>query len=130
MGEKISLTMSARVSGGLNLSMVEEIEIDAYDKIEVLVEASGAKTVEVQPNAGDKVLFLLIRSDRYGADLTYQVNGAGDDVSLDTPQVFIGKGSVSRLGAAPESLAFANNLVGPDAGDASIEVLVGRNAVT
>ena len=128
MGKKIVLTLSSKVPGGPNISLAEEIEIDAYDKIDVLVEAGQSKSVEVQPNAGDKVQFLLIRSDRYGDDLTYKVNGAGDDVILDTPQVFVGKGSIGRLGAAPETLDIDNSLTGDLEGDAAIEILVGREA--
>jgi hypothetical protein len=116
----------------LQISSTQSLSVQAYDKIEVVVAgaASGSPTVvavDVQPSAATQVKFLLINSDRYGADLTYTVTDTGGvaDVVLDSPQLIVGAGAMSLLGADPKTIEFSNGLgVG---NDATITILVGRD---
>lgn len=100
-------------------------EIEAYDKIEVSIEAETAdKEVEIQPGGAGRIQFLLIKSDTYSEDLTYKVNELTKIIKLDALQVFIGNGAVELLTEPPEKLVFTNDLTNP----VSIEILVGRMA--
>jgi hypothetical protein len=127
---KIDWTVNFQVGGGPKVSESDFLTCDAYDKIEVVVEAgAGDKAVEVQPStASGQVQFLLIKSDQYGDGLTYKVNDAGaQGIKLDALQLLMGEGAVGLLGATPpQKLLFSNQL----GSDASVEILVGRKATT
>jgi hypothetical protein len=123
MPEKINWTLNVQVVGGPKISASQTTTVDAYDKIQVTVEAGETdKVVEVQPGPVGRVQFLSIGSKQFGDDLTYKVNAAGGPISLDAQQLLIGDGAVGLLGAAPETLSFTNNLAEP----VDIEILVGR----
>ena len=127
MSEKINWTLNVQVVGGPKMSASQTVTVDAYDKIQLTVDAGAQdKEVEVQPGPEGRVQFLLISSDQFGDDLTYKVNDAtGDAIKLDAQQLLIGDGAVGLLGASPpETLSFTNHL--PQ--NVNIEVLVGRNA--
>ena len=106
-------------------------EIEAYDKIEVTIENDAIeKAVEIQPFMpieDGKVQFLVIKSEKYGEELTYKVNETNSTnvIKLDALHVFIGTGAVGLLGDTPKILLFKNEL--PDS--VSIEILVGRMAI-
>jgi len=125
MTESINWSLNAQVSGGPKVMASDTKEIEAYDKIEVTIEAETTdKQVEIQPGGGDRVQFLLIKSDTYSEDLTYKVNDLTKIIKLDALQVFIGNGAVELLTEPPEKLVFTNGLATP----VSIEILVGRMA--
>jgi len=126
MSEKINWTLNVQVVGGPKMSASQTVTVDAYDKIQVPVDAQDTdKVVEIQPGSVGRVQFLLISSNQFGDDLTYKVNNAGDAIKLDAQQLLIGDGAVGLLGASPpETLSFTNHL--PQ--NVNIEVLVGRNA--
>lgn len=127
MAEIIDITVSARVKSGPSIGFTSSLQIDAYDKLEVTIPASGSETIQLIPIATSSVQCLFIQADQYSVDITYQVNGAGNAITLDTPQAFIGEGAVSSLDAsAPSTLDFTNNLVD---NDVTIEILVGRSAI-
>ncbi|MGH9508403.1 MAG: hypothetical protein ACRD2M_00570 [Terriglobales bacterium] len=123
----IDTTGSVQVSGGPILPVVNTFTVDAYDLVEVAIEAA-AKDIEVQiqPGGSGQVQLLVITADRYDKKLTYKVNSktSTDIVMLDAPQIFLGTGAVELLSAAPTKLFFSNDL----AEDASIKILVGRDA--
>lgn len=121
----INVTLTVQVVEGPSIAAIRTIDVDAYDKIQVTIEAGAAgKKVEVQPGGAGRVQLLVITSSEFGELLTYKVNGAGDDVILDAEQVFMGDGGVGLLGAVPETLFFTNGL----ANDVDVVILVGRNA--
>ena len=125
MTESINWSLNAQVSGGPKVMASDTKEIEAYDKIEVTIEAETAdKEVEIQPGGAGRVQFLLIKSDTYSEDLTYKVNELTTIIKLDALQVFIGNGAVELLTEPPEKLVFTNDLTTP----VSIEILVGRMA--
>ncbi len=136
MAGKITWTLNVQVSQGPNVSATDQLAVEAYDKIDVVVNGTdngGDETVstevEIQPSAAGQVQFLLIKSSQYHAtDLTYSVSTAEPDKTLrkklDALQVLIGHGAVELLGPALDSLFFYSGL----AEDVTIEVLVGRDA--
>lgn len=125
MTESINWSLNVQVIGGPKVMASDTKEIEAYDKIEVTIEAETAdKEVEIQPGEAGRVQFLLIKSDTYSEDLTYKVNDLTKIIKLDALQVFIGNGAVELLTEPPEKLVFTNDLTNP----VSIEILVGRMA--
>lgn len=129
MSEVINITVSAKVKNGPGVSFSSPLEIDAYDKLNVVVAAGGApKTIQLLPSGTASVHFLLVKSSQYSDQLSYTVNGAGSKIILDTPQNFIGLGSLAALddSSDPETLVFTNDL----AEDVNVNILVGRNVTT
>ena len=125
MTESINWSLNVQVIGGPKVMASDTKEIEAYDKIEVSIEAETAdKEVEIQPGGAGRIQFLLIKSDTYSEDLTYKVNELTKIIKLDALQVFIGNGAVELLTEPPEKLVFTNDLTNP----VSIEILVGRMA--
>ena len=126
---KISWTLNVQVVEGPRMSVSKTVAVQAYDRIEVVIldEASGQE-VQVQPGGEGQVKFLLVGSDRYGADLSYSVNEAeanpANRIKLDALQLFVGDGAVGLLDTSPETLYFYNDL----GQAATITVLVGRKA--
>jgi hypothetical protein len=133
MPEIIDISVSARIQNGPAMAFATSMELNAYDKIEVSIPgtvsgggSAGNETVQLIPVATNEVKCLVIQATQYGVDLSYEVNGAGTAIVLDSPQCFIGEGAVSSLaGAPPSTLVFTNNL----ADDVDITILVGRSAL-
>ena len=138
MPERIGWTFSVDVTGGPKIKARQAAEVDAYDKVSVLVPGGdesdpGTATVEVQPADDPLDLRLLaITASRYDAKLTYDVHAGGadgaQDVALDGPQLLSGAGAVGLLGQPPQSLVFENAL--GEGEDVDVTVFVARKAVT
>jgi hypothetical protein len=130
--------LNIQVVGGPTVLISKSKSVQAYDKIEVVIEAGSEKSVDVQPGAADKVSFLLIKSSVYSSEqsvLTYRVSDGNSDfpdstqpakppIALDEPHLYFGLGAVSVFGLAPKILEFTNSTGTP----AAIEILVGRDA--
>ena len=127
MAEVIDITVSAKVKNGPSVSFFSSMNVDAYDKLDVDVLKTKTKTIQLVPSVADSVTLLLIKSDHYSELITYRVNGAGPVIKLDTPQSFIGLGSLDALDDTnvPESIEVTNN----STSDLNIEILVGRKAI-
>jgi len=90
MAGKITWTLNVQVAQGPNVSATDQLDVEAYDKIDVVVKGTdngGVETVpievEIQPSATGQVQFLLIKSSQYhAADLTYSVSTAQADKTL------------------------------------------------
>ncbi|CAG0951124.1 hypothetical protein BURK2_00204 [Burkholderiales bacterium] len=119
MAEKISWNYVAQALNGPSLSGQGELEVDAYDKIEVTITAGATQQVNLVPSG--TVSLLVINPAVPDVDLSYDVGG--NAVALDGPHVLIGTGAVSLLGGATD-LSFTNNT----GADATIEILLGRDA--
>jgi hypothetical protein len=127
MTESINWTLNVAVAGGPKVSGSNTLDVEAYDKVGVVVKAGSQSEVAVQPGTEGQVQFLLLSSDHYGSDLAYRVNDeSGQAVALDALQLFIGAGAVSLLGQSPKTIHFDNQM----ADDAAIKILVGRRATT
>ena len=131
MAQAINWTIDVQVVGGPSSSAAGTTNVDAYDKIGVVVPGgdSGSPetaSVDVQPGGAGKVKLLLLTSDLYGEDLTYDVDAGVSNVKLDSPQLLIGEGANGLLNAPPKTITFSNGMgVGSDA---NIVILVGRDA--
>jgi hypothetical protein len=132
MPTNISWKLSVEIPSGPNIIVGNTVQADAYDRIEVKVPDSTASptatTVDVQPGAAGKVKLLLIRSTKYGDNLTYKVhdNTTPERVLNDT--VFlVGAGSLDLLEdtAAPLDKLLVTNTTGQDV---VLEIIVGRSA--
>jgi hypothetical protein len=119
MGEKINWNYVVQALDGPSLSAAGNVEVDAYDKLEVTIADNATQQVDLVPSAS--MSLLIINPASPGEDLSYKVNG--NDVKLDGPQVLIGAGAVSLIGGAT-NLTFTNNT----GADAVIEILIGRDA--
>jgi hypothetical protein len=138
MPESINWTLNVQVVGGPKISDSKTLEVEAYDKIQVVIEATGNPVeVEIQPSITEgQVKFLMISltdSNTYGNQVIYTVNDPPDEnnssdpkqISLDAPQLLIGKGGVKLLDSAPQRLYFKNELDE----EISVQILVGRDAI-
>ncbi|HEX7151237.1 MAG TPA: hypothetical protein VF618_07095 [Thermoanaerobaculia bacterium] len=116
----IKTAVDVQVSDGPRINFKNQLEVDAYDRIDVSVPSDNTPVnAEVQP--GSTVTFLLIRSS-VSNDLVTLKNGTAQ-ISLASPIVLAG-GGVGLLAAPAKTLTFTN-----DSGtDAKITVLVGRDA--
>ncbi len=131
MPEKINWSVDMQIVGGPKIAVSQTVSVDAYDKIEVVVaDGIDEEDIQVQPGGAGQVQFLLIKSNKYDAALTYSVNSpesnADDRIKLDALQALIGEGAVGLLGDSPQTLYFYNH-VGQDV---AIQILVGRKATT
>jgi signal peptidase I len=134
----INVALNVQVQGELQIPIPPVfMNVEAYDKIEVNVPASGSDvTVNLQPGVPPgAVSFLLIKSSVYNSGdaikLTYTVGGK--DIPFDQPQVYLGTGVISLLGDI-KTIKFSNKSEKPadkkdeKKNDALIEILVGRKA--
>lgn len=131
MPEKINWTTDVQIVGGPRIVVSQTVNVDAYDKIDVVVaEGTDENEVQVQPGGPGQVQFILIKSSKYDAALTYSVNApeasSVDRIKLDALQVLIGEGAVGLLGASPQTLYFYNHM----GQDVTIQIIVGRKATT
>jgi hypothetical protein len=107
------------------MSMDDYVDIEAYDKIEVTVTKNSAPvTVEVQPGGAGDVEFIIITADVY-ANLSFEVDESGTDVTLDGPLMLTSPGLVALLGATCNEIVFTNTHVTIDR---NVTILVGRTA--
>jgi hypothetical protein len=128
MAEQLKWNLNLQIAHGPSVALAGDLQVDAYDKVSVdIVHGAAAVTIDVQPGDADEVMFLLIQSSRYGAGLTYSVNGTGDAITLDQPQFLLGVGAIGLLSAAPQTLEVENNLAVAE--DVRLEILTGRTAV-
>lgn len=128
MAEGINLTVCAKVKNGPTISFSSILNVDAYDKLNVPVITGETKTIQLVPAGTPSVHFLLIKSSHYSDQISYKVNNGGSTITLDSPQSFVGEGSLTALDDAgvPETLVLTNSL--PN--DIDIQILIGRTAVT
>jgi hypothetical protein len=121
-------TVTLQISGSPTIATASPTAtIQAVDRIVAVVEPGDAdKVLEVQPGAATEVHLLLVKSTRYGSDLSFKVSDGATDsdvVTLDTPQLFSG-GAIALFGLAPQQLKFTNTGADP----ATVEIHVAREA--
>ena len=126
MAIEIDTLFNATVVGGPSLARSFNIEVDAYDLIDVeIIDGAADSPVELQPGGAGQVQFLLVLADSYNPALTYRINaGANPTHDLDRELLLAGDGAIGLLVEPPNSLLFSNGTGNP----ISVQVLVGRNA--
>jgi hypothetical protein len=122
---KVSATVIA--TNGPTIALNRSLTVDAFDEIEVTVESGTPKEVELQPGAAGKVQFITIVANWYGTDITYQTNVDQTWYPLDQPLILAGRGAIMLLGDPPNKLIIKNASTAPNAKDAIITILIGRN---
>jgi hypothetical protein len=122
MPEKIAWSMSARVDGGPQISINEILEVEAYEKVNVILPGQKKTTIEVQQSEGLARL-ILIAPDKY-EKLHFSVDG-GSPIALDHPIMLVGEGAVNLLGKKQNVLEFNNE--NPD--NVSVMMLVAGKAI-
>ena len=127
MSTSITWQLTVNIPSGPSVTTANAVAVDAYDRIAVTIPNTNTEVeVDVQPGAAGRVKFLLVRSDRYGDQLTFKAHVTGNPAhKLDDTLVLVGVGSLDLLGAQVDKLLFTNNLANP----ANIEIIVGRQAV-
>ena len=123
MSEKLSIQVNVKAESGPGISVAEIIEVDAYDKIDVDIEAGASDfEVQLQPGVAAQVQLLAVKPEQQG--LTYKLDTAATAIALDEPLLLIGKSGMGLLDTAPQKLFFGNA-----SGDAiGVQILVGRMA--
>lgn len=122
MPEKIAWSMSARVDGGPQISINEILEVEAYEKVDVILPGLKKTTIEVQQSEG-LTRFIMIAASKYEA-LSFLVDG-GEPIALDHPIMLVGAGAVNLLGKKQNVLEFDNK--NPD--NVSVMMLVAGKAI-
>jgi hypothetical protein len=119
----IKYSVDVLIAGGPRLTYNDTIEVDAYDRLDVVIPIGDVETiVDVRPGGADTIQFLAIRSSVADDQVRFE-NGAAL-VGLKNPVLLTG-GAVGLLAAVPETLKFKNSLASP----VTVTILVGRNAV-
>ena len=133
MPTNVTWKLNLEVQSGPKVLEAKTVQVDAFDRIEVTVpDTTGqpkATEIDIQPGAPGKIKVLLIRSNNYGDDLTYQVHDTSTDVRVLNDALFLaGGGSLELLDAtsAPLDKLLVTNETGKPA---IVEIIVGRAAI-
>ena len=127
MTETIKYLFSIVVAGGPRVNHAAQLEVEAYDLLEVEVpgkanSSPGTATVDVQPSSSG-VKLLVITAANY-AGLQHSVDGGTTNFTLDAPLLLVGESAVELLPAAPMQFLFTNDAEEVNA----VNILVGRDA--
>jgi hypothetical protein len=134
MTEKITVKANIEVQSGPSISVNREMELEAYEIIDVdIATPTTDKAINLPTADSGKVLLLVITSVWYGKDkpdtfVTYKVNDGTDVFTLDQPHILIGSSAVKMLDAAPRTLKFSYNPTDATLPQiVKIEILIGLN---
>jgi len=128
----VSWKLNVEIQSGPSLLVTNAVQVDAYDRIEIRVPDTTASptatTVDVQPGAAGKIQALLIRSTKYGDNLTYRVHdNTTPERALNDALFLVGAGSLDLLEdtAAPLDKLLVTNTTGQEV---VLEIVIGRKA--
>ncbi len=126
MSNNVNATIKISVTGGPSVSISESFTTEAYDKINVKVEAGASdREIDIQPGQAGQIQLLAIKSSKYSEDLSFKVHDTGSTpIRIDQPQLYLGKGSVGLLGNNIDKFYVTNSMTE----DVDIEILVCRDA--
>lgn len=120
MAEHLIWDVTVRAADGPQVTASGEMEVDAYDKISVVVPAQADLAVDLGPTAGGRITALVILPARPSDELSYDVDGT--EIGLSHPQFLFG-GAVDLTGN-PAGLTLSN--AGSE--DSPVEIFLGRDA--
>ncbi|TYB39666.1 hypothetical protein FXF50_04615 [Micromonospora sp. AP08] len=120
MPEHLIWDVTVRADGGPQLNDSGVMEVDAYDKLSVVVPAGDDLAVDLGPAAAGRISCLVIMPTEPSDHLSYDVDGTG--IKLNQPQFLFG-GAVDLTGN-PAGLTFSN----AGSQDAAVEIFLGRDA--
>lgn len=122
----INYSVDIKVAGGPQIKVNDQLEVDAYDSIQVTLTGTESKTVSVQPGNADKIKLLFIRCVPPSDKVSFENKDQNDQVTLLNPVLLAGD-SVAVLANPPKDVKFKSTLgLGEQA---TIVILVGRSAV-
>jgi hypothetical protein len=125
---KIVVSGSIVIPNGPQFPFNRTLNVEAYEEIDVTI-VSGAVDKEVDlPGSSEPVQLIAIMSDFYADELTYKINSGTTARKLDQPLLLMGAGAVSLFSDAPAKLSFTNSTAAPNAKDAQLQILIGRDA--
>ncbi|NEQ54013.1 MAG: hypothetical protein F6K11_28430 [Leptolyngbya sp. SIO3F4] len=149
----IDVGIKVQIKGGAIISDSRLLEIQATDKVDVVIPAGTADplSIEIQPSDDPKQVHLLfIQSSLYSGQedtekITYSIDGDAKEIELDQPQLYLGSGAISVLGdTPPKIIKFKNTYPSSIPADpatetpeqdlseqnqAVVSILVGRDAI-
>jgi hypothetical protein len=125
----MSWSVSVQISKGPTVTAAGPPRtIEATDRVEVsLAPGDADKVVDLQPGDATAIRLLLIKSTRYGADLSFKASDGATDsakVVLDGPQLFT-TGGAALFGMPPQKLKLTNTSADQTA---DVEIFVARDA--
>jgi hypothetical protein len=126
MPETMNWSFSIEAVQGPRISGSDALQVDAYDKVSVELDAGATNVnVQIQPaDAAGRVQLLVIRSSAYDPAITFSADAGATSFALDGPVVLVGNGPVTLLAVAPQTLRLANGT----ADGITVDVLVGRDS--
>jgi len=125
---KITVSGSIVIPNGPQFPFNRTLDVEAYEEIDITV-GSGTVDKEVDlPSGTEPVQLIAIMSNLYADELTYKINTGTTARTLDQPLLLIGTGAVSLFSDSPAKLSFSNSTTGPNAKDAQLQILIGRDA--
>jgi hypothetical protein len=126
MPETMNWSFSIEAVQGPRISGSDALQVDAYDKVSVDLEAGAADVnVQIQPaNAAGRVQLLVIRATAYDPAISFSADAGTTVFALDGPVVLVGAGPVALLATAPQTLQLSNGT----ATDVTVDILVGRDS--
>lgn len=87
---QIAYGVSVQIPNGPQIAQTGTKAAEAYDKVELALEAGGAGAaevvIEIQPAAATAISLLLVKSPLYGLEITYKLSDGPNDsptVALD-----------------------------------------------
>lgn len=122
MAEKITWSFKMQASGGPTITAADTLDLETYVKTSVTVNNGTPVAVAFVTSP----TLLAVTASKYidGANVvTYKVNGAGADKTLDGPLFFVGAKNVELIAATLSSLTFTN----PFAEPIDIQVFSGKD---
>lgn len=122
----INYSVEIKVANGPQLKVADQLQVDAYDSIQVPLGGGETKTIAVQPGNADKVKLLFIRCVPPSDKVSFENKDAQDQVTLANPVLLAGD-AVAVLANAPKDLKFKSTLQQNE--QVTIVILVGRSAV-
>ena len=125
---KITVSGSIVIPNGPQFLFNRTLEVEAYEEIDItVVSGAGDKEVDL-PSGAEPVQLIVIMSDLYADELTYKINTGTTSYNLDQPLLLIGTGAASMFSNAPSTVTFNNGTAAPNAKDANVKILIGRDA--
>ena len=121
MSINASANLSVQVANGPTLSYAWVMSADAIDRLTVIVKAGTNTTVDLQPAAGAKVLFVGLTSTDTSGKITCDTL-FGVTFPITGPQVLVGSALINHLNANPTSVKLTNAA----AADATVDIVVLR----
>lgn len=90
-GDIVSWSINAQIPGGPSMNASGKLSIDSYCVYDnIAVSKNAPTTVNLPPSAGASLILIKAADNNLAKYLKYQLEGAGDWISLNGPLMLIG----------------------------------------